>query len=128
MMAALAPVEAAAAERAALPGERGDIDAELGEQAGAGRGDRQPVGLPAFESSSAQQVLVNLDSQLAGEMVVALACSMQRGIRRRAAQSRTAATEGDPEQRLERRSDFRAGEAEVLVASLALDGDQSGRA
>src|SRR4051812_45317332 len=79
MVAALAPVETAAAREAPLGFQLMDVDAKLRSKAPSGIGEHEHV-VAALQKPVAQHALVHLNPARAGQMIVADARLAQRGI------------------------------------------------
>ena len=121
VVAALAPVEAAAAQRApaAAPAHRRRCRAW---QRSAGRCSVSRSSSPRrAEQRAVDQAVEHLHRQIAGEMVVAGARAAQFGIARTGAHAHVPGARGDRHQSFERGDHVGIGEAEIAVPPLPRD-------
>src|SRR5688572_14573221 len=124
MVAAHAPVEAKPAGGTARVAMRFGIDAERGTETLARRGELQAALAMAHESPLLE-TLEHEDPELAREVVVADARLAQRRLARARLQPHGARAVRHAHHALQQLGDVVVGEAEVAVASLALDRDEA---
>ena len=125
MRAALAPIEAGAAQRASPVRQAFDVDPELAEEAPAVRGHAQGVVTSSDEFPGAETI-EHGDAGLARKMVVADPCAAQRRIFRPGANAHVSGPRRQPHQRFQHAGDIGAGEAKIAMACLFLDREQAG--
>src|SRR5690606_32627224 len=124
MMPAQAPVEAGAAKRPPSAFEPLEVDAEALEGPPAGGRDRERALVHPQEPAPGEAV-EEAHAELASEMVVAHARLARRRLARAEAKRRRARARGDAHERREEPRHVAIGEAEVAVAPLAFDGEET---
>ena len=125
MMATHAPVEAGTAQRAPLALEAVDVDAERGEKRMTDRGQHH-FAVTLAQRAAEDESVVDLHAGLAGQVVVADARASQRRLARPGPDARRTAPRRDVHQALEGVRDLMAGEPEIAMAALLLDGEELG--
>src|SRR5208282_2441818 len=126
MAAPRTPIEATPAERAAVPREGGELDAEGGDEARPLARETQ-LALAELEQPAACEAVEELHAELAGKMVVADARMAQGRVLGSGARAQLAGAGGEPHQPLEHGGDIRARQVEIAVPALLLDREQAAR-
>src|SRR5512132_2583342 len=124
MMAAYAPVETCATQRAPFARERPDIDAEVFAKFAAATRELEAVDA-RLQYTLFFERIERKDAKLTGQMVVANAGESQRRLARTGAKANRAGSVGNLHQIFEELADIAIGEAKVAMASLIFDGKQT---
>ena len=122
----LAPVEARTGEAPLLRARRVHVDAEAVEQLLA-RGGQRERGVAADEGAVGDECVGESDAEPPGEVVVAGACGLQRGLASGSAQRADGSRRGETGQQLERLGDGGRGEPVAALASGDLAGEDRRR-